>query len=329
MNFIQNTGVVVFFVLSGIVIPYSTSSKIAKSSSYSFSSYFIDRFSRIYTGFVPALFFVIAVDILRGFIFGNPYISAFNIQTFFGNLLMLQDFPFQNYPIDFFTHRFSGLFNWIIPITSFGSARPLWVVAIMWWIYLLFGWIVLGKVHREKHPVIYCFILAFLLIVPSYNVTNGRGNGLSMMWFMGLLIYIMLSRFWVNLSNRYLCILAGVFLFAGLHRLYLTRDAYDVLYVGLLALALYFALCFLQRREIAIPKFVSSIIVFNAGFSYTLYLVHYTLLDIFVSWRGPGVSNLLIGFVLSNIAAIGMYSIFERNDKAVRHWLKKFLKITE
>jgi len=327
MSFIQNTGVVVFFVLSGFLIPYSTFSKMAKSSNYSLSSYLIDRFARIYTGLVPALFFIIVVDTIAGVVFSNQYISAFNIQTFLGNLLMLQDFPFQKHIIDFITNIFPSSSNWFIPITSFGSARPLWVVAIMWWIYLLFGWIILGKTQREKRPVFFWLILTFLLIVPIYNLIDGRGNGLSMMWFMGFLVYLMLSRFQFNLSRRYLCILAGICLFVGLHRLYLTDNAYDVLYVSLLALALYFALRFFQRQEIAIPKFVSSIITFNSGFSYTLFLIHYTLLNIFSLWRGQGVLNLIIGFAISNIVAIGMYSIFERNDMAVRYWLKNKLKV--
>ena len=63
MPYLQNSAVVVFFILSGFVIPYSSFIKARKYPSYSFSSYFIDRFSRIYMGFVPALFFVLGLEL--------------------------------------------------------------------------------------------------------------------------------------------------------------------------------------------------------------------------------------------------------------------------
>lgn len=58
---IQNIAVLIFFLLSGFLITYSTFRK----DNYSFGDYFIDRFSRIYTAYIPAIFFVILCDSLN------------------------------------------------------------------------------------------------------------------------------------------------------------------------------------------------------------------------------------------------------------------------
>jgi peptidoglycan/LPS O-acetylase OafA/YrhL len=329
LPFVQNSAVVAFFILSGIVIPYSAWGKKCRNEDFSFLSYFIDRFSRIYTGFVPALLFVAAADFLSKSMFGSGYIysEAFNFSTFFGNLLMLQDFPLMKFLKGFHLPHMSLVLSWLTPPTSFGSARPLWTVAVEWWIYLLFGWIVLGSALRRERRFGFWSLLAFLLIVPGINLVDGRGNGLTMVWLLGLLAYIMLSNFSLPLSNRELCLLAGAFLLAAFVRLYFTREAYDLVYAGLLALALFFVLCFLQRHELAIPGMVAFLITFNANISYTLYLTHYTLLDMLHNWRGQSAINVLIGFLISNVVAIAIYLIFDRHHPKVRVWLKQTFKV--
>src|SRR5262249_18727151 len=56
--YMQNLGVLVFFTISGFVICYSTMTKRAVDPSYSFADYFVERFTRIYCGLIPALLFV-------------------------------------------------------------------------------------------------------------------------------------------------------------------------------------------------------------------------------------------------------------------------------
>ena len=272
------------------------------------------------------------MDLLAQSFFASAYkySEAFDLRTFLGNLFMLQDFPWQVRIAEYFRNIFSGSLSWFQPITSFGSARPLWTVAIEWWIYLLFGWMVLGDNQRKRSPLRYWLILVLLLPVPLFNWFNGFGNGLAIVWVMGLFIYILLSRLRLSLLNWQLCLLAAIFLLAGFFRLYYkSGDAYDVLYAGQLGLALYFALCFLQQYRFANSKTVSFLVNFNASFAYTLYLVHYTLLAILVLWLGPGISNMLIGFAVSNVVAIVMSLVFERNYKKFGRWLKQRFSIVE
>ena len=108
----------------------------------------------------------------------------------------------------------------------------------------------------------------------------------------------------------------------------LRPHAYDTVFVGSLALALYFVLSYFQTTEMALPGTLEPLIVFNADISYMLYLVHYTLLDILYVWRGAGGwTSVLMGFVLSNLAAVLMYFAFDRHHKKIGNWLKKSFKV--
>ena len=82
MPYLQNAGVVVFFLMSGFIIPYSSFMKARKDSAYGFGSYFIDRFSRIYVGFVPGLVCVLLLDI-----FSQPESTRIRMLSTSGRLL--------------------------------------------------------------------------------------------------------------------------------------------------------------------------------------------------------------------------------------------------
>lgn len=329
--YLQNSAVAVFFLLSGIVIPYSTFRKVDEDPHYSLSSYLVDRFSRIYMGLVPALLFVAALDFLNRSLFGAAYRygAAYDLRTFIGNLFMLQDHPLQVAAIRVVADRLGLPLTWINPVTSFGSARPFWTIGVEWWIYLLFGWIALGSPIRKQRPVLFWVVLLAFLAVPGFNwVLDSRGNGLAMTWGMGLVILSLLSRLPQGGLKSDAVLLALFFLAAALARVLRTREAYDPLYVGLLAVSLYFALSHLQGREgTRLPRGIETAIVFNASFSYTLYLVHYSVLDFLVSWRGPGMANVVLGFVLSNLLAFAMYEAFEKHYRTLGRRLKQAMGI--
>src|SRR5471030_2471115 len=86
----QGLGVFVFFLISGFLISLSVFQKYADRR-YGFGDYFIDRFCRIYCVLVPALIFVAVLD---GVVLTDPgyeWQRDYNLQTWFGNLFMLQD----------------------------------------------------------------------------------------------------------------------------------------------------------------------------------------------------------------------------------------------
>jgi peptidoglycan/LPS O-acetylase OafA/YrhL len=57
----HNTGVVLFFILSGFLITYTLIER-SKDPSYGFGTFLIERTARIYSGLIPALLLVIIVD---------------------------------------------------------------------------------------------------------------------------------------------------------------------------------------------------------------------------------------------------------------------------
>lgn len=335
LPFLQNSAVAVFFVMSGIVIPYSTFTKVDKDPSFSFSSYFVDRFSRIYMGLAPCLLLIVAIDTLNKSLFGSAYYytrsNSYDVRTFLGNLLMLQDHPFQTVPTRILSQWLSLSPTWFPPITSFGSARQLWTVAIEWWIYLLFGWLALGGPIRLKRPVVYWTGLLFFLAVPWFNwVFGGRGNGLTLMWGMGLVILALLSQAPRSWFRGDALVLAAFFLLASLARVLYTQEAYDVLFVALFSLSLYFVLTDLQQRPaLSVPKAVIAFITFTSNFSYTLYLVHCTVLYFLVNWLGLGTRNFVIGFVVSNVLSMALYEMFEKHHRTVASKLKAALGISQ
>lgn len=174
--FIQNGAVVVFSILSGFLIAYSTSHKKIKGN-YAFKEYFIDRFSRIYSIFIPALIFTVLIDAIQIKISPETYLfsEGFNLKTFFTNLLQLQYFP----------------------SIAFGSNKPLWTIAVWWWLYMVYGWLFLPNTiaSKKKRRLVYWPILMLLLIVPVSNLILPRGTGLTLTWILGVGIYYFLVKF--------------------------------------------------------------------------------------------------------------------------------------
>src|SRR5882724_6900197 len=86
MPLIQNIGVLLFFIMSGFLINATLTQK-SVNPDYSFGSYFIDRFARIYSGLIPALIFVIIIDGITIWLMSEPTIwPYFNLKTLLANL---------------------------------------------------------------------------------------------------------------------------------------------------------------------------------------------------------------------------------------------------
>lgn len=310
--FMQNIAVVIFFILSGYLISNSISYKISTDNNYSFGHYFIDRFSRIYSAFIPALLFIFVIDFVSKSISPETYLytDAFNGKTFLGNLFMIQDFPFLKY-IHF-------------RITSFGSGRPLWTLAIEWWIYLWFG-VLMIKIIKKKPSLFTLACFCFLCIVPAYNLFTGRGHGLTMFWLFGVLIGIVYDKYkTIQISSiSKIVILIVVLGLAGL-RVVMTMEEYDPVFAFLLAgtLLIGMDLC----SKIKSSKQAATTIRLVANYSYTLYLIHYCIFDFIITHfkdKTDPYQLFLIGFICSNILALSIgYFTETKLTKFVKQKLK-------
>ena len=286
----QNIAVVIFFILSGIVITYSTSYKY-NVGRYSFSLYFIDRFSRIFCAFIPAIIFVFIIDTISIEMSGVDYIyhQAFNIKTFIGNVFMLQDYPMPP-------------FN---EITSFDSARPFWTIAIEWWIYLTFG--ILFFYYRDglKVNIKITLFLFICSIVPLYNLFGGRGNALTLYWIFGMLISMLYPRYKkLKISQVYKWLVLLIASFFMVAREYVTSEAYDTAFA--LSLSLFILISIDLVNLLTLKNWFINIIKCMAKYSFTLYLIHYSILDL-LSTHYKGVSPYLLfilGFLFCNFLAI-------------------------
>ncbi len=299
--YMQNVAVIIFFILSGFLISNSVFYQLATNKDYSFRSYLIDRFSRIYSAFIPALIFVIVVDyfsIQTTVDSAYIYSDAFNLKTFFGNIFMLQDYPV------------FGLFD--IKITSFGSARPLWTLAIEWWIYLWFGYLMINILKEKKRSILSLLFFVFLCIVPAFNLFTGRGNALTIFWLFGVLIVLGYEKYKTFTLSTYMkFLLIAIFLILGAIRVAIIKHEYDIVFAFCLASALVIGmeLC----STIDVNKNVASVIRFIANYSYTLYLIHYSIFDYLVIHYKETTNPyflFLLSFIISNLLSliIGYYT---------------------
>ncbi len=309
---IQNIAVLIFFILSGCLITYSLLSKqqAASSKQYTFKHYFIDRFSRIYTTFIPAIIFVILIDLLSKYTnnVAYRYDDAFNIKTFFGNIFMLQDFPFINF------------------VTSFGSARPFWTLAIEWWIYIFVG-AVFFIFKKDNISWLNLTFLGFVSLVPLFNLFYGRGNGLFMYWLFGALVMVLWKiDFLANISTYKKTVILFLTLAISAFLVKKTLKEYDPIFALLLAFAILLSIDL--SSKLRIPKWLSFSSSFFASYSYMLYLIHYSIFDFLTIKYGGGYFVFLSGFVITNIfAAILGYFFDERGARFVRKKAYKYLKL--
>jgi peptidoglycan/LPS O-acetylase OafA/YrhL len=329
----QGLGVFVFFLISGFLISLSVFQKYADRR-YGFGDYFIDRFCRIYCVLVPALIFVAVLD---GVVLTDPgyeWHRDYNLQTWFGNLFMLQDFPI------FQTLRRLGVHDSAWFVSSFGSARPFWTISIEWWIYMLFGAVALRWL-RDGHKLgaIGVLVLALVAIEPVYYVVGGFDQCLGLLWLIGMaasILYLRLPRIAELLPQfddsrwlRLFLIVAGAGLVAMAGRLFANRFETGELQFGVFLAIFIFALLFAcGASRLVVPKPVERAVGFVAGYSYSLYLTHHTVLEFLSVRLSGGMSDAALFWIAiasSNVVAIGFWCLFERHHRHLARILRDSL----
>lgn len=270
-------GVVVFFALSGFLIANSITTAVSHGSP--FSHWIIKRFARIYAGLLPALIFILIVDLILTGISGfHPYAENFNTYVFLANIAMLQNHT-ATYPwfeSAFFTEQ------------AFGTGRPLWTISIEWWLYMSFGMVCFLRSNIWKNGVL---LTVFILLstVPVLNILATYAGGLALVWLLGAVSVFAAGafefrslRFGILLSvGIVFSILAAVQL-SMTENLYSTpgTNPYDIRFMVFLTISILAFIFSAQMpgnytsQRIIGRRFIGNI----ANFSYTLYLTHYTVL---------------------------------------------------
>lgn len=306
----QSFAVVGFFWLSGFLISHSVQNRRGDSS-YRFRDYFIDRFARIYSGFVPAIVLVAIIDFTFISIDADSYQFSrhFDIPTAIQNLFMLQKFPV-------------GLFRTAL----FGSGGTWWTLGIEWWLYMFFGWLVLAVMPKptDRWRLLVLLLLSAVPIGYTIDGTGHVGHGLALMWFMAALMpgFLMLvcERFTSGVSGM----LSLLMLTLCLARLGISGDAYDMIASILFGLAMFFGIARFQRRVGTLLTRFERLIRLIAGYSFTLFLTHYSILlltDLLLP--DGGWSPLAIGLVASNAIALIVAMPTEMQHRRLARVLRK------
>jgi len=279
---IPDIGVLLFFVLSGFVIAYTLHDR-TRSAGYSLLNYGVERFARIYSAYAPALFLIAALDYVA-FTLGAPSFQLDSRTSFLRNLLMLQGYP----------GEWGG--------GTFGSAGQLSSLAIEFHIYFFVGGLFFFCKGRNRIAGILLAIAAAALPLFHFAERPDASHSLFVLWLLGFGGYFVAINMKIDRFTTVACAVLSFFLFWRWRVAHVRGDEYA------LAAQPYFAMWFVSLAIAAqgqnwLMRF-RPVVEFFAGYSYTLFLIHYTIVKIIV-WLMP--SPLWVTFataiVVSNLAS--------------------------
>lgn len=317
----RGVAVIILFVLSGFLITRSLMYRARKPGPH-MAAFLADRVARIMTPFVPVL---LLIALLNATVIHTNW-SLDGLSTGFvallGNLLLLFDYPiFQLLDIAHFDVWWR--------IRPYNTAEPFWTVAIEFWIYIAASLLIFGVLLREKIRPGYVWTLALISVpVVVWNAADGAGKSLSLVWIVGgiagfLIVYMGADSKAARSKTLAACLfLFGSTALAG-RIVKLGFDPYD-LQTAFLMTVIFFAIFLRLNQAATVWKLPATLAKFFASYSYSLYLVHNTVLVIvFENTRDlPKAWSIGIGVVLAHVAALLIYHSFEKHHRAVGTYLR-------
>jgi peptidoglycan/LPS O-acetylase OafA/YrhL len=239
-----------------------------------------------------------------------------------GNLLLLFDYPlFQLLDI-------AHVDVWW-RIRPYNTAEPFWTVAIEFWIYIAASLLVFGVLLRERIRPSYLWALALVSVpVVIWNAADGAGKSLSLVWIVGGMAGFLVVAMGADSKaarSRTLAICLLLFGAAALAAriVKVGFDPYD-LQTAFLMIVMFFAIFLRLNQAATVWSLPATLAKFFASYSYSLYLVHNTVLVIvFENTAGlPKAWSIGIGVVLAHAAALAIYHSFEKHHRAVGTYLR-------
>ena len=310
MPYMQNVGVLVFFVLSGFLIAYAL--ERAHHKSEDLWCYLVDRFARIYTGLIPALICIAAIDaflVARGL---HPNPGYTSLLTWLGNVAMLQSYiePVKDY----------------IAVANYGSAGQLWTLAVEFHLYVFAG--ALYFLFQRKNIIGSVLLAVLFAVVPLGFMTTipAPGAGVTWLWLMGFGAYFIASRVRVAIPRGWLWVGLGLAVVAT----YLAippGSEYQLMMYPLLALCFLLLVLATQATQFfAYRPGIKAGIKFLADFSFSLYLIHHSvLLATKVHWPDAGWVGVTTSVLMSFVLALGLALVGEMHHKKLAQRVKKIL----
>ncbi|HTA58926.1 MAG TPA: acyltransferase [Candidatus Baltobacteraceae bacterium] len=271
--------VIVFFVLSGFLI----SSTVIRSyvlGKWSWRDYAVNRATRLYVVLIPGLLLGFFWDRLGSWLFAAKGIYARPL-TDLGPPVPLQNLT----PGNFLGNLF---FLQTIFCDTFGSNAPLWSLANEFWYYVLFPVALAACLAWVRGSLRVAIPLACLAIFIGALVGRGILIGF-LIWLAGCGLVLLYTR--VQLRSRLaalslLCLataLSGV-MFAVARVLQRDPVLSDLEVGFVFTLFLFAVLQVAVRRN---PSPYSTVVHRFAGFSYSLYVLHFPFVLFFRTWLVP------------------------------------------
>jgi peptidoglycan/LPS O-acetylase OafA/YrhL len=301
---LPDVGVVLFFILSGFVIAYTLETKSAGAAPYNIGRYGIERFSRIYCAYLPAMVLLAAIEYgLRRYGIEPNGSGPVSFTNFILNLAMLQRYP----------GYYSG--------QQFGMSGQMISVVLEFHIYFFVGALYFLCIGRQRIVAAIVAVLSARMPLIYFDASGSAAHDLFILWLAGFAMYFAMRAVQINagfvatfgLAVAVICFLQP----------FDSDHAYDL--GGFPALIFCFALLVAvtqQSRILVHAPWVGKAIHFFAGYSLTLFLVHVVLVrTIYLVWGKQSWGTFAVAVIGSNLFAAAFAQVTEAKYKRVAEWL--------
>jgi peptidoglycan/LPS O-acetylase OafA/YrhL len=311
MPYMQNIGVLIFFVLSGFLIAHALVRVSIKERPL--VNFVIDRFSRIYSAFIPSLILIALIDLSLVYLNYHGQPAYVTLKIFLGNVLMLQNLEIP----------------WFGALPSFGSAGQLWTLSVEWHIYIFVGGLFFFLQNKSRWLGL-IFIVLFSYVPLSFfgeSRLDETGYGLSYLWLLGFASYFLIRSDFVKKFNvLFLVFLLICLVYFWGNRLVPGKE-YNISQYPILAAIFTLSVLVTQSTKAFVDKFIVLNLVRKlADYSFTLYLVHYSILyAIYKIYGGGSLAVALISILICNIVAYFLAIHTELKYRLVGAYIKNKL----
>jgi len=279
----------------------------------------IDRSVRIFTAYIPALIFVAVANEIIDFGHTGQAGTSVGSLAFIGNLFLLQDYPLWQVIL-----RTTGQMDFI---RSYNTAEPFWTIPIEFSLYVVFGIGFFGVAARERlwHPI-QLTVGAIALPVVLWNAVAGGGNGLSLVWVIGAGAGYAWAVHWNRATAKLqvgliACLLAAFCLLGrGMKTGWNFEDLGMVMCEALFVLGGISIVDGIPR----LPERILKACSYMAAYSFSLYLVHNTIIIMAKHFLYTQYGNVSLWFsvVAAHLGGFGCYYLFERQYQSVGRYIK-------
>jgi peptidoglycan/LPS O-acetylase OafA/YrhL len=321
LNILGGPSVIIFFALSGLFISRSVL-KAVYENKWSWKAYLINRISRLCVVLIPALILTFILDNIASRFTGyEGYGDVYsNIKDFIGNLFFLQN----------------------IFTDVYGSNAPLWSLNYEFWYYMLFPILLLLFVNNQRKIVKLIYLLVVFFII---SMVGTRMNSYFLIWLIGTIVLLLpriniLMRGFIPIISLILVMVAMTvrpLVMTG--RLFTdkwTEDLFVVdLFIGLAFGFLIYTLLHIVSDRIKNIEFkrLGKISKLIASFSFSLYLIHYPIINTVYYWSAkygfsglqPDLVSIVVEILLVLLICMIAY-FFSQITEAKTQNVRKFLE---